>query len=164
METSGKRNGGRLTKPTNLSQKTKKKVEVKTKANDKDVEVPMECMELSNLLSNTTAKATGAETVYNYNVFINYPVSEKEERFNMRQCFSKLMQKLLKLDQDMIVGSTTNKENNWSTARDLHTGEAFNNTFSVKQETQNDNLCIIMYGKIKSVWKWKDLKGDRSTF
>eukprot|EP00957_Ditylum_brightwellii_P189774 14447808-Ditylum_brightwellii.AAC.1 len=108
-KTVGKRNRGRLTKLTSLSQKARKKVELKNKANDKDVEVPMEYMEPGDLLKNAAMNATGAKAFYSYNVSINYPVPEKEERFDMRQCFNKLIQELLKLDQDMIVGSTTNE-------------------------------------------------------
>eukprot|EP00957_Ditylum_brightwellii_P130249 9935716-Ditylum_brightwellii.AAC.1 len=75
----GKRNGGGLTKLTSLSQKTRKKVELKNKANDKGVEIPMECMESSKLLVNAATNATGAKTFYNYNVSINYPAPEKEK-------------------------------------------------------------------------------------
>eukprot|EP00957_Ditylum_brightwellii_P013313 1004435-Ditylum_brightwellii.AAC.1 len=138
--------------------------EVKNKTNDKDAEVPMKCMEPSNLLANAATNATGAKTFYNNNISINYPFPEKEERFSMRQCFSKLIQELLKLDQDMMAGSITNEENNLSITRDLHTWDAFNKAFNVKQETQNNKLCVIMYVIIKSTWKWKDLKGDKCIF
>eukprot|EP00957_Ditylum_brightwellii_P173111 13179173-Ditylum_brightwellii.AAC.1 len=57
-KTVGKRNGSGLPKLSSLSQKARKKVEVKNNANDKDAEVPMECMEPSNLLANEATNAT----------------------------------------------------------------------------------------------------------
>eukprot|EP00957_Ditylum_brightwellii_P027012 2042886-Ditylum_brightwellii.AAC.1 len=95
----------------------------------------MECMTPSNLLANAATNATGATTFYKYNVSIDYPVSENKDRFNMRQCFSRLMQELLRLDHNMIVGSIINEKNNWNTTRGLHMGDTFSKAFSVKQET-----------------------------
>eukprot|EP00957_Ditylum_brightwellii_P002971 227578-Ditylum_brightwellii.AAC.1 len=155
----GKINGSRPLKLTSLSQKAGKKVEVKNNANDKDAEVLIECMKPSILLANAATNATGAKKIHIGNISIDYPVPDKEDRFNIRQYFSRLMQELLKLGCDMIVGSITNEENDWTTTRDLPTGDAFNKAFSVKLETQNDKLHVIMHGTIKFTWKWKDLKG-----
>eukprot|EP00957_Ditylum_brightwellii_P006830 517579-Ditylum_brightwellii.AAC.1 len=124
----------------------------------------MECMEPSNLLANAATSATGAKTFYNYNISTDYPVPENKDRFNMRQCFSRLMKELLRLDQDMIVGSNINEENNWTTTKDLPTGDTCNEVFSVKQEMRNDKPLVIMYGTLKSTWKWKDLEGDKGIF
>eukprot|EP00957_Ditylum_brightwellii_P089513 6816023-Ditylum_brightwellii.AAC.1 len=70
---------------------------------------------------------------------------------------------MLRVDRNITVGTNT-EANAWAIPQELPTGKVFSKVFSVKQETRNNNLRIIMNADIKTVWKWQDLKGDRCIY
>eukprot|EP00957_Ditylum_brightwellii_P047285 3592342-Ditylum_brightwellii.AAC.1 len=113
------------TKPNSLSQNN---------ANANDGEVPMECFPPSKLLAGAATNTTGANMYFIYTVSIDFPVPNNKDKFNMHQAFTRLMQELIRADRELIVVATK-VEDTWTTTQDLHTDNAFNKAFNVKQET-----------------------------
>eukprot|EP00957_Ditylum_brightwellii_P160391 12209879-Ditylum_brightwellii.AAC.1 len=61
---------------------------------------------LANAAANAAANATGAKTIFMYQTKIEFPVPGGKGTFNLCATFSALMNKLLKMDRDIMNGST----------------------------------------------------------
>eukprot|EP00957_Ditylum_brightwellii_P202479 15330350-Ditylum_brightwellii.AAC.1 len=74
----------------------------------------MECLQPRKLLAAVAINTTGAKTMCTYKLVINLSVPETDDKFNMHQHFSRMMQEMLQTDRDLAVESAT-AENCWMT-------------------------------------------------
>eukprot|EP00957_Ditylum_brightwellii_P174859 13313987-Ditylum_brightwellii.AAC.1 len=66
----------------------------------------MDARPTDKLLAEMPTKATGAKTTYSYLVKVDFPGPENSDAFNLRKHFAKLMQEMLRVDRDVIIGAT----------------------------------------------------------
>eukprot|EP00957_Ditylum_brightwellii_P100770 7680488-Ditylum_brightwellii.AAC.1 len=95
-----------------------------------ETEVPASNQSTRDIIMITVINATGSKIIFTYQVKIDFQAPEAESKFNLMSNFSALMNKLLKLERSIVIGSSKGDEE-WTTTRNLQPHLNFNEYFTM---------------------------------